>query len=331
MKLLIITQVVDSEHPVLGFFHRWLLEFSKHVEELHVIALQVGTHDLPENVHIHSLGKEEGVGKLVYLYRFYKYIFSLKYDHVFVHMNQIYVLLGWKWWKLLGKKVGLWYVHRKVSLSLHFATVFTDHVFTTSSESFRINTKKRTCLGHGIDMKQFAVIERTYVDELRIMTSGRVTETKRISEIIDAVKELHKNGENVSLSIVGGPVTKEDVAYEKRLREGAPDFISFVGNVPHRELPSILAKHDVFVNLSNTGSKDKAVLEALATGMPVVSSNVAFKGVLPSSLFIKKGDSVARALLDVSKINVTDVTDSVRKENALPNLIKNIVATYEKS
>ena len=32
MKLLIVTQAVDTEDPVLGFFVRWIEELGKHVE-----------------------------------------------------------------------------------------------------------------------------------------------------------------------------------------------------------------------------------------------------------------------------------------------------------
>ena len=32
MKLLIITQKVDSADPILGFFHQWVEEFAKHCE-----------------------------------------------------------------------------------------------------------------------------------------------------------------------------------------------------------------------------------------------------------------------------------------------------------
>lgn len=121
-----MTQVVDLEHPVLGFFHRWIIEFAKHCEHVHVICLQEGKHDLPANVSVHSLGKEMGKGRLVYLYRFYRLIWSLRreYDKVFVHMNQIYVILGAPVWKLLGKRVGLWYVHKQVSVSLRLAVFF---------------------------------------------------------------------------------------------------------------------------------------------------------------------------------------------------------------
>lgn len=49
MKLLIVTQALDQAHPILGFFHRWIEEFAKHFEHIHVIALQYGKSDLPYN------------------------------------------------------------------------------------------------------------------------------------------------------------------------------------------------------------------------------------------------------------------------------------------
>ena len=59
MKLLIVTQIVDKNDPILGFFHRWIEEFAKHVEHIEVICLKEGKHKLPSNVHIHSIGKEQ--------------------------------------------------------------------------------------------------------------------------------------------------------------------------------------------------------------------------------------------------------------------------------
>ena len=34
MKLLIITQAIDINNPVLGFFHRWIEEFSKRIRTI---------------------------------------------------------------------------------------------------------------------------------------------------------------------------------------------------------------------------------------------------------------------------------------------------------
>ena len=335
MKLLIITQVVDIEHPILGFFHRWIIEFAKHVEELHVIALQVGKYDLPENVHVHSLGKEDGVGKFEYVKRFYSYIWKYKneYDSVFVHMNQVYVLLGAPIWALFGKRVGLWYVHRKVSFSLRFATMIVKDVFTTSPESFRIQTNKVHCLGHGIDMDQFKFIEREESSTLQVVTTGRVSKTKRIGDIVDAVSHLNKE-RKVSLTVVGGVATKEDVAYMATLKERAPSYVTFTGPLPHSDLPEVLSKHAVFVNLSSTESKDKAVLEALATGLPVVTTNGAFKDLLEKvGLYIGtlNTEVVAKKIIEAKNKDISNIVKEVRKENSIDGLISSIVSIYEKS
>lgn len=131
MNLLILTQKVDRDDPILGFFHRWIEEFSNHCDKVTVICLSLGKYDLPKNVKVLSLGKEEQLRKrpdlgnfkrsvlgeqlnrLKYIWHFYKYIWQERknYDSVFVHMNQEYVLLGGLIWKLFGKKVMLWRNH----------------------------------------------------------------------------------------------------------------------------------------------------------------------------------------------------------------------------
>jgi len=74
MKLLIVTQKVDKNDDILGFFHGWIAEFAKHCEKITVIALGVGEYDLPRNVEVLSLGKEGGKSRLKYILNFYKYM-----------------------------------------------------------------------------------------------------------------------------------------------------------------------------------------------------------------------------------------------------------------
>ena len=75
MKLLILTQKVDKNDTTLGFFHRWIEEFSKNYEKIIVICLYKGEYNLPQNVEVYSLGKERGVSKIGYVLNFYKYIY----------------------------------------------------------------------------------------------------------------------------------------------------------------------------------------------------------------------------------------------------------------
>ena len=46
MRLLVLTQKVDREDDVLGFFHEWLRRFSAQCEAVEVICLYEGAHDL---------------------------------------------------------------------------------------------------------------------------------------------------------------------------------------------------------------------------------------------------------------------------------------------
>ncbi|MBU0750314.1 hypothetical protein KKH15_02235, partial [Patescibacteria group bacterium] len=59
MKLLVVTQIVDTSDPALGFFHEWLVEFAHNCSEVIVICLKRGECNLPKNVRVFSLGKEK--------------------------------------------------------------------------------------------------------------------------------------------------------------------------------------------------------------------------------------------------------------------------------
>jgi len=276
MKLLIVTQVVDTEHPILGFFHRWIEEFAKHCEQVHVICLQAGTHSLPENVTVHSLEKEAGSSRLKRLWLFYKYIWQLRheYDNVFVHMNQVYVILGGLLWRVWGKKIGLWYMHGTVSSSLKVAEKITHSIFSGSKKSFRLASRKLLVTGHGIDTEHFCYSGEQKTFDL--ITVGRIGQSKNLMVQIDVVKELAEQGVDISLMVVGGAVTQAEKRYEGELHSYAKqcsleDRIKFIGRVPQSDLPAMLSKAKVFVTTAQNGSLDKAILEAMSCGLTVVS------------------------------------------------------------
>ena len=83
--------------------------------------------------------------------------------------------------------------------------------------------------------------------------------------------------------------------------EGLTDVVELVGPVTHEDLPRQYDDVFVHLNLSNTGSMDKTVMESLAAGTPVLTSNPAFAGLLaddPAMLVTDDGpEAVARQLL----------------------------------
>src|SRR4051812_42401773 len=132
MRLLVVTQAVDLDNPVLGFFHSWIEEIAKHFESVVVVCLFEGRHALPSNGEVFSLGKEKKeTNRALYTQRFLALVWGLrsKYDSVFVHMNQEYVLAAGWIWILLGKRIYLWRNHYAGSIATDVAAAFCTKVF----------------------------------------------------------------------------------------------------------------------------------------------------------------------------------------------------------
>jgi glycosyltransferase involved in cell wall biosynthesis len=293
-RLLIVCQAVDEHHSNLGFFVRWIELFAREYEYVTVIANEVGVYTLPENVAVFSLGKEAGSSRVIRYARFISYIlgFSSLYDRVLCHMNPEFVLAGAWWWRLTGKRIVLWYVHGAVSTRLRAALALVNAVCTTNAESFRIESPKVHRVGHGIDTDFFLPQERDDEPVLRIASVSRIAPSKRIELIIRAAVALKQSGVPVSLSIIGGALTLSESVYEAEVRSAASHypFIRLIGAVPHERVRDNLAASDVLINVSTTGSMDKAVLEAMALGVVPLSTNPAFKALLePHGLFVKEG------------------------------------------
>ncbi|MFC1775242.1 glycosyltransferase family 4 protein [Patescibacteria group bacterium] len=297
MKLLILTQKVDKNDDILGFFHGWLLEFAKHVDQLTVICLQKGEYDLPENVKVLSLGKEKNVAFIEYITRFYRYIFSERknYDTVFVHMNPEYVVLGGWLWRLMDKKIALWYTHKSVDIKLRIAEKIVHKIFTVSKESFRLKSKKVNIMGHGINLDKFQTTNpKPKTDtKFQIVTVGRISKTKNTGFLLEVADVLRKKNFDFYIKIAGAPITKKDELYFEKLRHFVSkrklgDNVEFTGSIPYEHIDKFYQFADLFINLSDTGSIDKVVLEAMASGIHVITSNEAFVPVLHGELMVEK-------------------------------------------
>ena len=342
MKLLIVTQVLDKHHPILGFFHRWVEEFSKHCEKVTVICLQKGEYTLPANVSVYSLGKEIGKSKIGYLTTFYKLIWKLRheYDSVFVHMNQIYVILGAPFWRAQGKKVGLWYAHGSVPQSLKFAVTLSDKVFTSTEEGLRIDTSKRVIVGQGIDTDNFKDVPTTPNDTLQLITVGRLSQSKNLETLLRACALLKEKGIGFQFKIVGVSSTRGEEAYAEQMKAlsvslGLEDHVQWVGAIANHMLPQTLQQANVFIHDGSTNSLDKALIEAVLCGCVVLSSNPAYNSLtnhLAPEYLYPHGDF--KALTEcVENIpypsqSAISVQEFFRKEFGVEQLVSAILKNY---
>ncbi len=268
-RLLIVTQAVDSRHTNLGFFVRWIAEFAKHVDVV-VIANEVGEYQLPSNVEVHSLGKEKGVGRLGRYINFYTLIFRLRYTAVLCHMNPEFVIAGGWWWRLSGRPIVLWYMHKSVTARLRLAERLVRAVATASAESFRLPSSKVHILGHGIDTDIFTP-DPSVSRGTHALSVGRLMPSKRHDKAIDMAQ-----ADGRPLYIAGeGPERAALEAYAKT--KGAA--VTFLGGVMHGALLNEYRQAAYLIHTSETGSLDKVVLEAMACDTPVVSTSEAFRSV----------------------------------------------------
>lgn len=347
MKLLIVTQVIDTEHSILGFFHRWVEEFAKHCEHVHVIALQVGKYDLPDNVTVHSLGKEAGKSKLIYLWRFYSLICTLRseYDNVFVHMNQIYVILGAPVWRVCGRKVGLWYAHGAVTISLYISAWLSDSIFTSTQNGMRINTLKRKIVGQGIDTDIFTTAPKSDSKTLRLITVGRITESKNIDTLLKACGELKKQKVKFVFKVIGAPMSESEKKYQNTMEELADKLniaqeVEWTGAVSNFDLSPHLQQSDIFIHDGSTNSLDKTLLEAALCGCVVVSSNPSYKEITkdfsPELLFMPRDEyGLSKILAQVSNLDLgikeavmKQVVYTIRSNHSVEGLISGIVTKF---
>lgn len=290
MKLLIITQAVNSADPVLGFFHRWIEELATHFERVHVVCLFEGRHALPANVSVHSLGKEKGVFRAAYVVRFFRYVWRLRheYDAVFVHMNQEYVLLGGLLWKLLGKNIYLWRNHYAGSLLTDFAVTLANTVFCTSKSSYTAKFAKTKIMPVGVDIVQTASVRTPR----SILFLARFASSKRPGVLLRALKLLKERGVQFSASFYGSPLPQDAAFAEetKMFTQNEGLNVKFYEGIPNAETPAIYSAHDIFVNLSGSGMYDKTIFEAAAAGCLVLASSRDFSELAGADSSFKENE-----------------------------------------
>ena len=310
VKLLIITQKVDVNDDILGFFHGWLEKFAKKFSKLTVICLEKGEYVLPQNVEVLSLGKEAGKSRLKYIFRFYKYIFKYRddYDAVFVHMNPEYVVLGGLFWKIMRKKILLWYNHTYGGLFAKLGIIFADMVLHTSPYAFSANTKQSVRMPAGIDTEIFKKNPAAEKLKNSILYIGRFSPVKNIHILIEAAKILDKQNLDFSVYLYGKPPATH-IGYFKLIKESARELekkgkLFFNESAPNFKTPEIYNKHIVSVNLTPSGNYDKTVLESMACETLVLVSSKAFEDALPKEFIFKENDAddLAKKLQSVFKL-----------------------------
>ena len=342
MKVAFICQSVDPDDPILGFTSDWIraLASDSRVERLTVIALRAKRVALPGNV---SVLRIRGRVRPVTLLRFYGVVVRLLLEGVdgfFIHMGGPYPILLYPL-KLIGKPVYQWKNHRTIGPMMRFcARHCCTKIFTATRGSFPMVSPNVRVTGHGVDVDRFC--PRAAERRKEIVTVGRIARSKRLDVILRIIAHHNALYETPCRLDLYGPVQENEKGHYRELMRMTEDLrlashVSFEGPVLHDRMPHILADYRLFMNFSTTGL-DKATLEAMACGLPVMSTNPCVGEILPGELkellFVSDEDVAAQAerlhrLLSMGEDDLAHIGRSLRevvvRDHSLQRLFEKIL------
>lgn len=125
---------------------------------------------------------------------------------------------------------------------------------------------------NGIDIEQFkSPAERIVGRPIRLLTVCRLISRKRIDLLIEAAARAKELNLDIQLNVAGEGNLMEPLrrlAGELKLA----DNVTFIGRVPAEQMPQIYRDNDIFVMSSMHEGMSNAMLEAMASGLPIITT-----------------------------------------------------------
>lgn len=168
-----------------------------------------------------------------------------------------------------GRKLAAGYA-RPVSKS--FALVPVTENLKQALISFGYGSVRYFIVPNVVDTEIFRPLPRNTGSHKKILhVSSMKDEHKNIRGIISALKMLRSIRNDFVFAFVGNATTQQK---EMVNQAGLNDFVTFAGEVEHSEVAGLMAQSDILVLFSNVENLPCVIPEALACGIPVISTKV---------------------------------------------------------
>jgi glycosyltransferase involved in cell wall biosynthesis len=188
---------------------------------------------------------------------------------------------------------------------------------------------------NGIDVLKYQVRQKQKENKLiRLIHVGRFSHQKNHNLLIDAFKMVSDKKNNVKLYLVGDGDLRKEIEYRVS-RLNLADKVEFLG--VRDDIPDLLAKSDIFVMSSDWEGLPLVLLEALAAGIPIVSTDV---GGVPdiiknniNGILVKPNDPVSLSKAIIDLIENRELRKKISETNKIYSLkfdIKKTQQEYEK-
>ena len=158
---------------------------------------------------------------------------------------------------------------------------------------------------NGIDLERFKLSLPTEADHDKVFTIlcvARLVERKGINDLIQAAAYLRERRENFKFVFVGQG-DKEAELRSQVVQQGLGRWIEFRGSVLHHDVPAVYKEADVFVLPSLNEGMSNAVLEAMASGLPIITTYTGGTAEMlrGNGILVPKQspDAIAKAVLEL--------------------------------
>lgn len=288
MRLTFVCLNADASDPVHATTVRWIdaLAARPEIDHLRVLTLDGGAIAPRDKVAVRTFRRRFRLASLWQFYREAQAAVAGGTDAFLVYQGGPYPLLLWPFKLLRGIPIYYWKAHPHVSGWTNLSARAATRVFTSTPAAFPLGLPHVVVIGQGVDVRAFAPQPQPIVADL--VTVGRITPAKGLDQMLRAVSRHNARfGSRVTLDVYG-PTMADDGAYVRLLEDmtAAADLsglVVFKGPVHQDTLPSVLGRYRLFLNFSKT-ALDRTVVEAMACGLPVLSTNRAVAQILPPPL-----------------------------------------------
>jgi glycosyltransferase involved in cell wall biosynthesis len=279
VKLVVITQRVDPDDPVLGATVAKLRALAARVDELVVLALRVRDADLPSNVRVRAFDAPGQPLKAARLLAALAPELRQRPVAVLAHMAPVYAVVAAAVTRPLRVPLLLWFTHWRASRTLELAERASTRILSVSARSFPLPSSKLVATGHGIEVPAELPPSRADDGVLRLLALGRTSPAKGLGALLEATALL--GDLPVSAEIRGPSLTEEERDHRAALAarigaDGLESRVRLSGPVDQSDVAGVYARSDVLVNNMRAGALDKVVFEAAAAGLPVLVASDGF-------------------------------------------------------
>ena len=165
------------------------------------------------------------------------------------------------------------------------------HVFSVSASLRKLAielgapVERTEVVGNGVDIARFHQVDRAAAraryglpaDAQVLISVGGLVERKGMHRVLDCLPPLYEKYPDVHYLVVGGGSPEGDMRHaleEQVVQLGLSGRVHFLGALPPDELKWPLSASDVFVLSTRNEGWANVFLEAMACGLPVISTDV---------------------------------------------------------